>query len=246
MSEPQTPDPPPSAGTESADEQRAPRSRATASCSCSCSSTFVFLASAPTGDWVPLAAAVLQGATLLAALAASDVGPQLWRFAIVVVVAGMVAALGVWIVGLRRRRRGALPAQRAAGRRGTGRDRTLADPSRRRGHPHRHGRAVHLRAARDALGVRLRLDRRVHVGAVLRRSRARQHRGLPLLQLRHADHRRLRRPHRGRGPRPRGRGAGGADRAALPGDRGVASWWRAWPGSPRQIGGRRRGRDEPD
>ncbi len=62
--------------------------------------TFVFLASAPTGDWVPVVAVVLQGATLLAAFAASDVGKNLWRFAIVVVVAGLVAALGIWIANI--------------------------------------------------------------------------------------------------------------------------------------------------
>jgi hypothetical protein len=33
--------------------------------------TFVFLAIGPTGDWVPLVAVILQGATLLAALSAS-------------------------------------------------------------------------------------------------------------------------------------------------------------------------------
>lgn len=59
--------------------------------------TFVFLASAPTGKWVPLVAAVLQGATLLAALKASNVGPRFWRFAVVVVVAALVVALGIWI-----------------------------------------------------------------------------------------------------------------------------------------------------
>ena len=44
-----------------------------------------------------------------------------------------------------------------------------AAPGRRR--PHRHGRALHLRAARDALGVRLRRDRRVRLRAVLRPDR---------------------------------------------------------------------------
>ena len=40
--------------------------------------TFVFLAVGPTGDWVPLVAVVLQGATLLAALSASGkYGPLL-------------------------------------------------------------------------------------------------------------------------------------------------------------------------
>jgi hypothetical protein len=59
--------------------------------------TFVFLASGPTGRWVPFVAVVLQGATLLAALAASEAGPRLWRVAVVVVVVGLVSALGVWI-----------------------------------------------------------------------------------------------------------------------------------------------------
>jgi Ion channel len=59
--------------------------------------TYVFLASAPTGHWVPFVAVVLQGATLLAALAASGASPRLWRFAVIVVAIGMVSATGVWI-----------------------------------------------------------------------------------------------------------------------------------------------------
>src|SRR4051794_28331199 len=59
--------------------------------------TFVFLASAPTGRWVPFVAVVLQGATLLAALAASGAGPHLWRVAVVIVSVGLLSALGVWI-----------------------------------------------------------------------------------------------------------------------------------------------------
>src|SRR4051795_11397300 len=90
------PEPPSSEVGESPDEQRAAVARY-GIVLLLLLATFVFLASAPTGDWVPLAAAVLQGATLLAAFAASDVGPKLWRFAIVVVVGGMVAALGIWI-----------------------------------------------------------------------------------------------------------------------------------------------------
>ncbi len=58
--------------------------------------TYVFLASGPTGRWVPFVAVVLQGATLLAALAASDATGRLWRIAEVVVAVGLVAALGVW------------------------------------------------------------------------------------------------------------------------------------------------------
>jgi hypothetical protein len=60
--------------------------------------TFVFMASAPTGDWVPFVAVVLQGATLLAALRASDVSPHVWRFAIFVVVVSLIGATGVWVV----------------------------------------------------------------------------------------------------------------------------------------------------
>src|SRR4051812_18084363 len=59
--------------------------------------TYVFLASAPTGHWVPFVAVVLQGATLLAALAASEASPRLWRIAVVVVCIGLVAASGVWL-----------------------------------------------------------------------------------------------------------------------------------------------------
>jgi voltage-gated potassium channel Kch len=59
--------------------------------------TYVFLASGPTGHWVPFVAVVLQGATLLAALAASDANRRLWRIAEIVVAIGLVAALGVWL-----------------------------------------------------------------------------------------------------------------------------------------------------
>jgi hypothetical protein len=67
--------------------------------------TFIFLAAGPTGDWVPLVAVVLQGATLLAAFAASGVGRRLWRLALVVVLAALVSASalvffgGKWISG---------------------------------------------------------------------------------------------------------------------------------------------------
>jgi hypothetical protein len=96
MSEPETQDPPSSDAPESADEQRAAVARYGVVLLLLLA-TFVFLASAPTGDWVPVVAAVLQGATLLAAFAASDVGPTLWRIAIAVVVAGLVTALAIWI-----------------------------------------------------------------------------------------------------------------------------------------------------
>ena len=59
--------------------------------------TYVFLASAPTGHWVPFVAVVLQGATLLAALAASEANRRLWRIAEVVVGLGLVAATGIWV-----------------------------------------------------------------------------------------------------------------------------------------------------
>jgi hypothetical protein len=54
--------------------------------------TFVFLASGPSGDWVPLVAVILQGATLLAALSASGAGPRLWRIAVAVVIVSLVSA----------------------------------------------------------------------------------------------------------------------------------------------------------
>lgn len=60
--------------------------------------TYVFLASSPTGHWVPFVAVFLQGATLLAALAASDVNRRLWRVAEVVVAIGLISAAGVWFV----------------------------------------------------------------------------------------------------------------------------------------------------
>jgi voltage-gated potassium channel Kch len=59
--------------------------------------TFVFLASAPTGRWVPFVAVLLQGATLLAALAASGANARLWRIAVAVVAIGLFSATGVWL-----------------------------------------------------------------------------------------------------------------------------------------------------
>jgi len=59
--------------------------------------TYVFLASAPTGHWVPFVAVLLQGATLLAALAAAGANPRLWRAAVIVVTVGLISATGVWI-----------------------------------------------------------------------------------------------------------------------------------------------------
>lgn len=61
--------------------------------------TFIFLASGPTGDWVPLVTVVLQGATLFAAFAASGVGRRLWRLALVVVLAALVSASVAIFVG---------------------------------------------------------------------------------------------------------------------------------------------------
>ena len=61
--------------------------------------TFIFLASGPTGDWVPLVAVVLQGATLLAAFAASGVRQRLWRLALVIVLAALVSAAVAIFVG---------------------------------------------------------------------------------------------------------------------------------------------------
>src|SRR5262249_61026255 len=62
--------------------------------------TFIFLASGPTGDWVPLVAVVLQGATLLAAFAASGVGHRLWRLGVVVVLVALVsAAAAIFVSG---------------------------------------------------------------------------------------------------------------------------------------------------
>jgi Ion channel len=61
--------------------------------------TFVFLAVGPTGDWVPLVAVVLQGATLLAALSASGSSRRLWRIAGAVIVISLVSATVGLIVG---------------------------------------------------------------------------------------------------------------------------------------------------
>jgi hypothetical protein len=62
--------------------------------------TFIFMASGPTGDWVPLVAVVLQGATLLAALAAAGAPRRLWRIAIVVVVVAFISGITVWVSGV--------------------------------------------------------------------------------------------------------------------------------------------------
>ncbi|MFN8036367.1 MAG: potassium channel family protein [Acidimicrobiia bacterium] len=56
--------------------------------------TFVFMASGPTGSWVPLVTVVLQGTTLLAALAASEANPKLVRISVVVIAVGLVSGVG--------------------------------------------------------------------------------------------------------------------------------------------------------
>jgi hypothetical protein len=55
--------------------------------------TFVFRACALTGSWVPLAVVVLQGMTLLSALAAAESSLRLVRFAVVVIVVGFIAGV---------------------------------------------------------------------------------------------------------------------------------------------------------
>jgi Ion channel len=55
--------------------------------------TFVFMASGPTGAWVPLVTVTLQGATLLAALAASEASRRLVRISVVVVVLGLASGI---------------------------------------------------------------------------------------------------------------------------------------------------------
>lgn len=55
--------------------------------------TFIFMASGPTGAWVPLITVVLQGATLLAALAASEASRRLVRVSVVVVVLGLASGV---------------------------------------------------------------------------------------------------------------------------------------------------------
>ena len=61
--------------------------------------TFIFLAAGPTGDWVPLVSVVLQGATLLAAFAASGVTRRLWRITVLVVAAALVSTFVAIFIG---------------------------------------------------------------------------------------------------------------------------------------------------
>jgi hypothetical protein len=59
---------------------------------------YAFMASGPTGRWVPLVNAVVQGATLIAALVASEARPQLLRvgllLTLVALIGGVVAVFG--------------------------------------------------------------------------------------------------------------------------------------------------------
>jgi hypothetical protein len=55
--------------------------------------TFVFLATAPSGDWVQPMTVLLEGATLLTALFASRVRPVIIQIASVVVILGLVGSL---------------------------------------------------------------------------------------------------------------------------------------------------------
>lgn len=56
--------------------------------------TFVFMAAAPTGNWVRVVNTTLQGFTLLAAFRASQVSRRLFRFAALVVALAFLASLG--------------------------------------------------------------------------------------------------------------------------------------------------------
>jgi ion channel len=62
--------------------------------------TFIFLASGPTGDWVPFVSGVLQGVTLLAALFAAGVSARLRRLALIIVIVATGAGLVIWLSGV--------------------------------------------------------------------------------------------------------------------------------------------------
>jgi len=64
--------------------------------------TFVFMASGATGPWVPFVAVTLQGATLMAALRASDARRPAQLIALAVVVLAILAAGGLWASGFNR------------------------------------------------------------------------------------------------------------------------------------------------
>ena len=55
--------------------------------------TFIFMASGFTGAWVPLVTVILQGATLLAALAASEASRRVVRIAVVVVALALASGV---------------------------------------------------------------------------------------------------------------------------------------------------------
>ena len=87
-------------------------------------------------------------------------------------------------------------AQCAARRAGTGHDRGIDSPSTPHRHPDGARSALHLRAPRNVLGVRVHGDRGFRLGTLLR-SRTRTRRAPPSFTfVRHTDNGRLRRPHR--------------------------------------------------
>ena len=164
--------------------------------------TFTFMAGGLTGAWTGVAAVLLQGATLdrgaFGRPSSSWPGsPRRGRH------------------GRRTRHRRDSPDQRTGAQRLRGAPqcaprRTGADRDRvvdRASAPHRRPNgarcALHLRAPRNVLGVRLRSNRRGRVGPLLRAGRESDERLLPLLRVRHPDDGRLRRPHREWKPRPR-------------------------------------------
>ena len=57
--------------------------------------TFGFMASGPTGSWVPLVTVFLQGTTLMVALVASEAGRRLVHVSIVVIILAAVGAVAV-------------------------------------------------------------------------------------------------------------------------------------------------------
>jgi len=61
--------------------------------------SFSFMAVGFTGAWVPFVTVVLQGATLLAALHASEAGRRLWRVALGLVAVAVVSSAALWVVG---------------------------------------------------------------------------------------------------------------------------------------------------
>ena len=157
--------------------------------------TFIFMASGFTGPWVPLVTVTLQGATLLAALAASEASQRLvpdrshrrrtragqWR--------RLAAHRHVDIAGLD------VDPEPAPRGRGAGLDRVSPVPEAQGRRAHRARSDLHLRLHRDVLRLPVHRHRRAGHRAVLRPDDERHDRRLPLLQLRDPDDRRLRRPH---------------------------------------------------